>query len=635
MAVDGVGAAVWHRCTRWWGKRPAAVMLVAIACFAPLPLLIWAGVQDTTPLLLVGLWNVSACVVYAAAIQTARGTRGQVVILDDVRAARPRYFWASAVLRANWFLFAGAVALAPVAIVTVLFEAWPVLFAVVLLSGWWRTKMLDGAALDRSAAISTLVFLMVGISGVALAVLSDIGSESWSRSAAGGIALALLAPAATAVASAAEQMMGAIGPDGKKVEKEHRSPAEQSHISASGGALGGGVLGSALIAAACVWLAIGGTVNIGWVGLLCAVGAAPLQMAGNWLFQHANHLARREHGQSAAQVNSLYYLVPVAALVLLAAFADISIERSDLLIAGAAGVVAVNMVMHLDPEGAQQRAHQSGAHGYKAIVLSLWVCGTLVLLRDDWLPDGWQVWSLVEYWGMIAVFATVFTLILAFRQSRLSERRREMDSLFLSLHHRIEHMGRTGDLSGWAAPMSAARLRRIDTARTPHALSVQYLRLRRTLVNEIHSSRDPAAAERLSATLADVETLVNLRQQARNFAELAVLTMLAAVACAMAVTARPAGIVVPFAGWAHDTASLVIAAVFAFLGFDLIDKRREADAPLLRRVTRVAHKHHRQPPGWRLEMVAYQDSRVERLIASLLGGALLAGAIIMVGFKWL
>ena len=626
-------AAMWGHTARWCGKRPAALMLAAVACYAFLPLLIWVGVQQTSPLLFTGIWYLVGCVAHTATIRGGQGPSRLLAIIGDARNACPRYFWASVAFSSSWLFFSVAVALSPAEIVAVIFEMWPVLYAMVCLTGWWRRKMHDGDPLDRSAAASTVMFLAVGISGVALAVLSDAVSEPWSLAAAAGIATAVLASFVAAVGGAVWQVAGATDRSGKAAGE--RQPAAAARISASCGLLGRGILGSLFVVATVVWWSAGKTVHAGLDGVLTAAAAGVLLAAGDRLFHQANHLARRVEGQAAAQVNSLYYLVPVAALVLLVAFADTSIERPDLLIAGAAGVVAVNMVMHLDPEGARQRAHQAGGHGYKAIVIALWACGTLVLLRDDWLPEGWRVWSLAEYWGMIGVFATVFTLILSFRQSRLAERRRQMDQLLLSTHRRIEHMGRSGNLTPLAALMSAARLRRIDTATTPHALSVQYLLLRRTLVNEMNSGRDLAAVERLSKTLVDVEVFVNLRQQARNFAELAVLAMLSVVTVALTVTARPEGNLVPFASFAHDTASLVIAAVFAFLGFDLIDKRREADAPLLRRVSPDARRWNRQPRGWRLEMVTYRDPQFERVLAVVLGAALLTGAVIMLGFKWL
>lgn len=205
----------------------------------------------------------------------------------------------------------------------------------------------------------------------------------------------------------------------------------------------------------------------------------------------------------------------------------------------------------------------------------------------------------------------------------------------LRLHQDIVFMGRCGDLTPSDAKEAGRLLREVDTAHQPSELSGAYFELRKLLIDRMRPCDDPAHAQRLSKMLADVEILTNLRQQGRNFAELAVLTLFAALTVALAVTARPIGDAEPFAAWVHDTTSMVIAATFTFLGFDLIDKRRDADAPTLRQVSQRSREEHRQPPGWRLELVAYRDRATERMIASLLGAVLLAGAIVMLGIKWL
>ena len=603
-------------------------MLGAVGCFVGLPLTIFWGVQTTSPLLFTSVSYLLSFAIYAVGMRVARIGEPGLKLVPLMSAVKPRYLLSDTLLLSNWFLFAAAIALAPAAVATILFELWGVLFAVLCLSGWWRRRMHHGQSLDRSAAVTTLVFMTVGIAGVALAVLSDAGSQSWSWAATVGIGMALLAAAATAAATAVEQMMG---------KRQHGDKhLSATHVSAAGNALSKGLLGGLMLAGVGMWRLAGRPLDVPWAGLWWAAATAALQTGGNWLFQHSNHLARDRAGQSAPQINSLYYLVPVGAVVLLAWLTDSAVARPALLICGVAGVVAVNMVMHLDPEGAAQRAHPVGGHGYKALVLAVWGCGTAVVLRDFWLPARWQVWSVVEYWGMVGVLATVFVLMLSFRQSRLGERRREMDSLTLGLHQTLETMRHSRSLPYAAVDEAIDGLRRVDKASRPNELSGAYLGLRKVLLDDLDP--DPGRSERAAArraVLADVERLVNLRQQGRNFAELAALTMFAAVTVALTLTARPAGDIAPFAGLTHDTASLVVAAAFAFLGFDLIDKRREADAPLFRKVTGEARSLHGQPPGWRLELVAYYDQGAERVVASLLGAALLTGAVLMLAVDWL
>ena len=75
------------------------------------------------------------------------------------------------------------------------------------------------------------------------------------------------------------------------------------------------------------------------LGLLNTVSA--------YLYLYANHLALRESAVAVAWTNSIYYLVPVAALIVLAVYGAVGVARPAMLAAGTAVVVAVNMVMHL------------------------------------------------------------------------------------------------------------------------------------------------------------------------------------------------------------------------------------------------------------------------------------------------
>ena len=425
--------------------------------------------------------------------------------------------------------------------------------------------------------------LVVGGVGVSLAVLSDTSSLGWTSTAIFGVGLAVLSTFGAVLSTMTTQMMGADQSDSPRVQPAVVSVADNARgsveagrsaewdrtvVSTSGGAAGQ-ILAAPFIAAAGIIVSMSGSVDL-WAatGMLLAVAAAVTQVTAMLFFQHANHLARDAHGQASAQINSLFYLTPVGALLLLAWLADVTIERPDLLIVGAAAVVVVNMVLHVDPEGTRQRVG-GGGQGYQAFVLALWTVAAVVLFRDDWLPDGWQVWSVVEYWGIVGVCATVFILILSFRQSRLAERRRDMDALMLRLHQQIVFMGSCRDLEPTSANEAGRLLREVDTARDPKDLRNAYFELRKLLIAEMKSKSDREQAKRLSDLLADVEVLVNLRQQGRNFTELAVLGLFAFLTVVVTVSARPDGNIEPFAGWVHDTTSVVIGAAFAFLGVRL------------------------------------------------------------------
>ena len=545
-------------------------------------------------------------------------------------------------------MFALAVTLVEPVIATIVFEFWPVVFGFLTLTPIWHGKMLKGDRANKVGLGWMLMMLFVGGIGVSLVVLSDAESLNWSATDTVGILLAVLAALFTALVAATTQMLGKVqldlpgseqavasAPNGLHHQLEGGGPADQRNqtdVSVAGNSASG-ILAAPFIAV--IGVMVSGLSGLwAWDGLMFAAAAGATYMAASWCFYHANHLSRYAHNEASAQINTLYYLAPVGALLLLVWFADTTIERPDLFIVGAAAVVVVNMVLHIDPEGAQQR-RGGGGYGYQAFVLALWTVATIVLFRDDWLPDGWQVWSVGGYWGIVGVCATVFTLILSFRQSRLAERRREMDALMLRLHQQIVFMGLCGDLEPVTATEAGRLLREVDESRDPEKLGNAYFELRKLLMAEMSPESDREHAKRLSDLLVDVEVLVNLRQQGRNFTELAVLGLFAFLTVVLTVSARPDGSIEPFAGWVHDTTSVVIGAAFAFLGFNLIDQRREADAPTLREVTDVAHTKHGQPRGWRLDLVSYSDQSTDRMVASLLGAILLIGAVAMLGVKWL
>ena len=396
-------------------------MLGAVGGYMVLPLIIWAGVRGMSPYLFVAAWYTTGAGMHALLRQCQDGRRPRRFrIVDDLAAAKPRYLWLAAAFKFEWLLFAVAVTLAEPVVATIVFETGPIFFGLLTLTRRWRERMLGCVARRSGSVGAMLVLMLVGAFGVALAVLSDTGTPAWTVAVTVGALLALCSAFCSATVDVSLQMMGVdLNDDG--------GGADPTAVSASGNAAAQLMVAPFIAAAGAVVLLAGSSEGWDANGLLLAAAAGAAQTAGNWYYQHANHLSRQAHGQTAAQINALYYLTPVVALGLLALLADTDIARPDMLIVGAAGVVAVNIVMHLDPEGVRQRARSAGRHSYgcKATVPTLWACGALLLLRDDWLPAGRQAWSAGAHWATTATLATAIVLVLAFRQSRLAERRTE------------------------------------------------------------------------------------------------------------------------------------------------------------------------------------------------------------------
>ena len=564
-------------------------------------------------------------------------------LLKDLKVIKRKYIILAAICALQWPFFAVAVTLIDPAVATVLFGAWPVFFGLLTLTRFWRkhalkeTQHKQDNQETKSKIIAMLVMLVFGAAGVSLVVLSDneAGLSGWTRGAAIGLFLAGLSALFTAGSSMTTNLMGAD-------QKPSLPKRESAAVGVSGLTCVRLVLAPVLIG---FGLLIDADMRWGITasGLSFALCTGILNPIANWCFQHALHFARDEHGREAAGVNALYYLQPVISLMLLVVFGATDIARPDLLIAGAAGAVAVNMVLHLDPEGASSRQGQSG-YGYRALVLAVWLSGVMVLFRDDWLPENWQVWSVVEYWGILGLLATVFILVYSFQQSRVGVLRLGADELMLRLHHEfnVMHLSDSAQSAvdsseNISAEECMKQLRVIDSSQGKR-FNDAYLKLRSDLEKLTVSSADAsdtAAAQRWSSLLVDVERLVILRQQGRGFAEPAVLSMIAALIAVLAVVARPVNALEPFALWVHDSVSVTIAAAFLFLWFDIFDKQHAADAPVFREVSDKPQKEHDQLPCWRLELLFYEDRRVQRIITAGLGAVLLIGAIAMLGIKWM
>ena len=189
-----------------------------------------------------------------------------------------------------------------------------------------------------------LVVLFVGAVGVSLVVLSDARSLDWANGATVGLLLAVVSTFVAAMSMAANQILAKDQRIPTPVSGCTAGPRDRADVSVAGNATGG-FLAAPFIAAVGIVVSVPDW-SLLWDtngALLATVGAA-IHIAANWGFHHANHLARDAHTHAAAQINTLYYLAPVSALVLLALFADTTIEHTVLFVVGLALVVAANMM---------------------------------------------------------------------------------------------------------------------------------------------------------------------------------------------------------------------------------------------------------------------------------------------------
>ena len=525
-------------------------MLAAAAAYAPVPLLVWTATRHMSPWLITCIWYITfglaqAVIAQIRSISTGSSPNSRIHIFDYAAQARPRYLAALVIFRMDWALFALAVVYIDPKIVTVILEFWPVMFALATSTRLWQRRVIarvdseQGESDNRAIRDIVLLMFFAGL-GVSLAIISEGGSVIvWQTSSLVGI---LLAGWVLIFHSGAVLTGILIGQDSKAKAGFSGDPTQ---ITMAGRALARTILSIVFLFIAIV---TGSLTPITWFAVILAIVLGLVTSLGSWALAHANHLAIKISQRRSAQINSLFYLVPVAAVALLVWLGESDLKRPELLVAGAAGVIAVNMVLHLDPEGTRDRTGpMSGGHGFRAIVLALWIAGVAVRFRDDYLPPSWSEWSVRGYWEMMAVCTTVFVLILSFRQSRLAELRVRMDERMLRLHDQVLRLVRIQVLSKEDGESVAERLRRIDTARRPPQIADNYLDARSILARRMETTTSPTEADHLATVMNDLDVFTNMRQQARNFAETAAMMLFSAVTVMLAILFRPNGLETPLA----------------------------------------------------------------------------------------
>lgn len=640
---------------RIWLRSAPVLMGVAVGLISLVPMLVdfsgaWGSVALVT-----GVWLSAYAVTLAALAQRVSrrglrewrprivGTQAGPSIRRLIEARRVEIYGAELPLwllagsfcgAFQWVFFAWSARHVETAITTVVFEMWPVGFLLVRA----LVQRLASNETDKHWIRAT-DFLFVGAAGAGFALVIFSGRDPLNVDTHSLPVLGvLLAVVALGLATMGRVVSVTAGEKATTQTRsgEHDSPSDWDVVlsKASHSTV---LVAAARVLAVVVLLPIGaveimfGGPRPSAVALAAGVGLGVVHALGSWFFLLANHASRSD------TINSLGYGIPVLAVGWLWLFTDVALPDKPLFWAGVIGVVAVNMVLHLDPEGSGADASGVSGHGFRALVVSLWATGTLVLFRDRWLPAEMLQWGLGEYFALIGLGATVFVLILSFRQNRLSGREQEADRLTLHALCEIDVCRDRGLLDPPEHEELIQHLESIDSKRTIKQIGESYFEFRKHTLTAA-AGRSPDDRERLRRLLRDVEVLTNLRQQGRNIAELAVMTLFAALVVVLSLLTRPAAPDRELSGWEGlgiEVFTMCFAAGIGFLVFDLLDRRLERDTPRLREVSPQSIAKNKQPPGWRLNLLSYSDPTASRVLSLLLGAAVIAAFVVLLQNKWL
>ena len=567
-------------------------------------------------------------------------------------------FGLSALNAFDFLFFAWSTSFIDTAASSSIYEMWPLTwFAGMVLVDRRRSH----GATPTSLSPTTAGLMFLAASGIALIVYSTDTADSTGISAGDsgisvlGIVLALLAPLLGGMATLhfllADRVVHGKTPGSQNtwavVADGNASDAgAQESLCHAAQALSHFIAAPVVFAVA---IAEQGTLAVLWSpaflgGVLC----------GGLLSGPAGALIRRAHIVSThREVITLQYLAPVLALGWLAIFTEIDIGRPDFLILGTVTLVAINMLMNVDPEAAADPMPDAAAasaaavgagwvepdaqpvlrvagerHSLRALVVAMLAAGAFILFRPEIVDDARLMWTPGDYWAALAVASTVFALLLAFRLTRVETLLVAEDQRTLSLVRSIEMLPAEW-FDDTSRPTSRSYLlawvRRLNASRTLDDYRRSYNQAHKALTDVIDRRTAGGQAftseERveLAAIRADLDGLAVGRQQAREFAERVALWLVGAavIGLAAAIPAQPA----PWARLAADFLAVTLASVVVYLLAHLADLRRSRGDQIL-----VAHdpdtaagsgsgwKHF--PAGLYVRFRDQTDNTLQRLFAA-------------------
>ena len=161
-------------------------------------------------------------------------------------------------------------------------------------------------------------------------------------------------------------------------------------------------------------------------------------------------------------VNALNYLEPLISVLWLLLFWEIDITRVDYLIIGVCAVFASNILINAEAEIGL---------GFKATIVMLWISGVAVYFRDDRV-----LWTSEEYFSVLALSATVFAVILAFRVTRIVTTTNDEDQHLFRIAMELDALSRDGKL-GSSRRAIFDDVTMIDTTYRIHGIREAYVRL--------------------------------------------------------------------------------------------------------------------------------------------------------------
>ena len=272
--------------------------------------------------------------------------------------------------------------------------------------------------------------------------------------------------------------------------------------------------------------------------------------------------------------NALGYAIPVVAILFLFLFGMADVSRVDYLIIGATAIVVANLLINFEAEV---------RWSFEALILALGGCGTLIYFRDDLIEDWLNIpkwgWSGDGYFASIAMTATVFTLLLAFRVARLVTRASDEENRTFNILRKLDRLVKQGVIDGDVRHCIMV----IDETNKQLILKEYYLKAR-AYINNATPEKD-SDQDTLTQVEADLDMLVRSQQTTPVLGEIFALLVFAGITIFLTMFTLPAS---ESEGWIRlllDMFAMLVSSVIIFLMIYSMDLDRERDAHTLEQAT--------------------------------------------------
>ena len=370
--------------------------------------------------------------------------------------------------------------------------------------------------------------------------------------------------------------------------------------------------------------------------LLWLVGGFLSAGVGDILFRAANVISNN------LGVNAIIYAMPIFALALLAIFfPDFGIKQTDYFIVGVLIIIVSNLFINSEAE-----LHW----GFRGLIFTLGICGTFVYFRDGVFSfiglEQWH-WGVVEYFGVVGMAATVFTLLLAFRIGRIVARSDAEENRLFAAFRKLHFLARRGVID----PGILACVLKIDENNDARALKEAYEQARayiRRVYQEksqvevvdapslLETEVEPASAptpvdsgdwQMLVDAEADLDALVRSRQSAIVLGELFSLIIFGSITIFLVLFSRPQ----ETEGWPNfliDLFAMLIAPVIVFLMVNIRDLHNERGQRWLEHI-------QDENEDYAVHLPQAVGRRADQWLAVILGVGIVATYMGLLGNKWL